>query len=120
VAEAISFHESELGWAEDLRGGVMERTGGRARRKLIGDLDLGLHVTLSEYDPNVVIEPHSHDAAELMYVLEGDFTVDGRRCGPGTVLRFPAHTVYGPLTAGPDGTRFLVVRTGQARTILAE
>ena len=120
MPEAVKFHESELSWAEDLRGGVMERTGGRARRKLIGDPELGLHVTLSEYDPNVVIEPHSHDAPELMYVLDGDFTVDGRRCGAGTVLRFPAHTVYGPLTAGPQGTRFLVIRTGAARTILTE
>ncbi len=120
MAEAVSFHESEVNWAEDLRGGVMERTGGRARRKLIGDPGLGLQVTLSEYDPNVVIEAHSHNAAELMFVLDGEFTVDGRRCGPGTVLRFPAHTVYGPLTAGPQGTRFLVVRTGPARTIIAE
>jgi quercetin dioxygenase-like cupin family protein len=120
MADAVSFHESEIEWLGDLRGGVMERTGGHARRKMIGDPDLGLFVTLSEYDPNVVIEPHSHNAAEMMFVLAGDFTVDGRRCGPGTVLRFPANTVYGPLTAGPEGTRFLVIRTGQARTQIAE
>src|SRR5688500_17987718 len=98
----------------------MERTGRRARRKLIGDPEMGLHVTLSEYDPDVVIEPHSHDAPELMYVREGDFTVEGRRCGPGTVLRFPPNTVYGPVTAGAQGTRFLVIRSGPARTILTE
>lgn len=115
-----TFHESEVPWAGPLVGGVMERTGGRARRKLIGDPDLGLYVTLSEYDPNVVIEAHSHDQPELMYVLEGEFTVDGRRYGPGSVLRFPAHTVYGPLVAGPQGTRFLVVRPGQTRTLIPE
>ena len=120
MAEATRFHVSELEWSGQIQGGVMERTGGRARRKLIGDPDLGLHVTFSEYDPHVVIEAHSHDQPELMYVLDGEFTVDGQRCGPGTVLRFPARTTYGPLTAGPQGTRFLVVRPGQARTLIEE
>jgi quercetin dioxygenase-like cupin family protein len=120
VAGATRFHERDVDWVGDLGEGVMARSGGRSRRKLIGDPAQGLFVNLSEYDPNVTLEAHSHDAPELMYILEGEMTIGGERCLPGTVLRVPAHTVYGPLSAGPEGVRFLVVRSGPARTTVAE
>ena len=120
MAGAIRFHESEVDWVGDLGEGVMARSGGRSRRKVIGDPAEGLFVNLSEYDPDITLEAHSHDQPELMYILEGEMTIGGERCRPGTVLRVPANTVYGPLTAGPEGVRFLVIRSGPARTTVAE
>ncbi len=120
MAEAVTFHESDVDWVGQLGDGVMARSGGRSRRKVIGDPELGLFVNLSEYDPNLTLQPHSHNQPELMYVLAGEMTVGDRRCLPGTVLRIPANTVYGPLTAGPEGVRFLVIRPGASRTTVAE
>jgi quercetin dioxygenase-like cupin family protein len=120
MAGATRFHESEVDWVGDLGEGVMARSGGRSRRKVIGDPAQGLFVNLSEYDANITLEAHSHDQPELMYVLEGEMTVGGQRCLPGTVLRVPANTVYGQLSAGPEGVRFLVIRSGLARTTVAE
>ena len=120
MAEMAVFHESDEPWAAPLSGGVMERSGGRSRRKVLSDDGSGLFVTLGQYDPHVVIEAHSHNQPELMYILEGEVTVGGRHCPAGTVLRVPAGTLYGPLEAGPQGTRFLVMRPGATQTIIPE
>ncbi len=120
MAGATRFHESEVDWVQQSGEGVMGRSGGRSRRKVIGDPELGLHVNLAEYDPDVVLEPHGHSQPELLYILSGEVTIGDQRCPPGTVLRIPANTVYGPLAAGPEGVRFLVIRPGAARTIIPE
>ena len=120
MAEMRTFHESEHPWDENVPGGVMERTGGRARRKILGDPADGLFVTLGEYDPGIVVAPHSHNQPELMYILEGEVKVGGEPCRAGSVLRIPANTAYGPLESGPRGVRFLVIRPGATNTAIVE
>ncbi len=120
MAEMVTFHESEEPWVQLTGGGVMDRTGGRARRKTLSGADAGMFVSLGEYDPNLVVEAHSHSQPEVMYILEGDVVVVGRHRPAGTVLRIPAETVYGPLQAGPRGVRFLTIRPGPTRTFIPE
>ena len=61
MAEIRAFHESEVPYIGPARGGVMERTGGRARRKVLNAPDTGLYVNLGQYDPNIVVDAHSQE-----------------------------------------------------------
>jgi quercetin dioxygenase-like cupin family protein len=115
-----AFHESDQPYGGPASGGVMERTAGRARSKVLSAPDTGLYVTLGQYDPNIVVAAHSHNQPELIYILEGTVTVGGSACPAGTVLQIPAGTAYGPLEAGPDGVRFLVMRPGRPNTTIVE
>jgi quercetin dioxygenase-like cupin family protein len=117
MADYVAFHIDEHPWHEVARGGVMERTGGKARRKILSEAETGLSVNMGEYDPNIVVDAHSHDQPELMYILDGEVTVGGRQCRAGTVLRIPANTVYGPLESGPNG---VVMRPGPTNTSIAQ
>jgi hypothetical protein len=62
----------------------------------------------------LVAPPHSHDRDEVMYVLEGGFSMGKRRCGPGTVVYIEAGTQYG-FRVWDTGVRFLNIRPGRAR-----
>ena len=44
MAEIRAFHESDEPYIGPASGGVMERTGGRARRKVLNAPDTGLYV----------------------------------------------------------------------------
>ena len=56
----------------------------------------------------------SHDHDEVMYILEGGFSMGARRCGPGTVVFIEAETQYG-FEVWDEGVRFLNIRPGLAR-----
>lgn len=60
-------------------------------------------VAYTRYDPGLVIEKHSHLANEVLFVLEGELSVDGRLCRPGTTLVLEKGTPIGPIIAGPEG-----------------
>src|SRR5580692_8371180 len=71
-----------------------------------GDIELGvrnanyalgpvmLHLTMK---PGAVIPAHLHKGmAEALYVVEGDFTNEGKQYQPGTSLHFKAGKAHGP------------------------
>jgi hypothetical protein len=45
----------------------------------------------------------------------GEITVGDQTYGAGTSIFIGRHTVYGPLTAGPEGVTFLNLRTGHTQ-----
>ena len=69
----------------------------------------GPNVQLAEYEPGHEEHPHSHPTSELLYILEGELSLDGERVGPGTMLYVEKDTVYGPLIGGQHGVKFLRV-----------
>jgi len=61
----------------------------------------------------LVAPPHSHDHEEVIYIVEGGFSMGKRKCGPGTVVYIEAGTQYG-FTVWDEGVRFLNIRPGLA------
>jgi quercetin dioxygenase-like cupin family protein len=74
--------------------------------------EAGMMLRIVEYAPDWVVEAHSHAAAEIVYILDGEVSVGGERIGPGDALHIEPNTVYGPLRAGPQGVRFLLMFNG--------
>jgi ChrR-like protein with cupin domain len=83
-----------------------------------GDRRVGVHIRVMEwtpermvahtyYDPGLVLPRHSHGSDSLIYILDGEVTIDGRRCPPGTQIVLPKGASIGPLIAGPDGCTFI-------------
>jgi mannose-6-phosphate isomerase-like protein (cupin superfamily) len=85
-----------------------------AKRRFLAQGDSGFFVQVVEIPPNFNAPAHSHDHAEVFMVLEGSAIVDGERLGAYDMTVVPENGVYG-FTSGPEGLRFLVVRTGKAR-----
>lgn len=70
-------------------------------------------VAHTRYDPDLVIERHSHLANEVIHVLEGEIIVDGRRCPAGTILVLEQGTPFGPVVAGAQGAVLFEVFDGE-------
>lgn len=104
--------EQEVPWADS---NARHITNGRSavRNKIMGDEETGPWVRVVDYAPGYEFEPHSHDQDEVIYVLQGDAEVGGENYGPGTVIYIEKNTPYGPLKAGPEGFRFVLVRPGR-------
>ena len=67
-----------------------------------------LHLTMK---PGAVIPAHLHkNVAEVLYILEGDFTNDGKPYRAGTTLHIKAGNLHGPHTT-ENGCRVLVLWT---------
>jgi hypothetical protein len=64
-------------------------------------------VAFTYYDPGLVLERHAHSSDALIFIIEGDVTVGGRPCPPGTLIVLEKGAAFGPLVAGPDGCKFL-------------
>ena len=84
-----------------------------ARRKFLAQGDSGFFVQIVELPPLFEAPAHSHSHAEAFMVLEGSCTMNGEELGPYDMTVVPESGSYG-FTTGPDGLRFLVVRTGRA------
>jgi len=66
--------------------------------------------------PGSSIPAHRHDGVvEVLYVVEGDFTNDGKEYEPGTSLHIKAGKVHGPHTT-KNGCTVLVLWTDRAST----
>jgi len=61
------------------------------------------------YQPDSEIQLHSHDADEIIYILEGSMKIGNRTVGPGASLFIAGGTFYG-FRAGPDGLHILNFR----------
>ena len=79
--------------------------------RCLGDFERGPWIYIIEREANRVVPAHSHDQDEVVYILEGGLTHREHWCGPGTVLSFPRRMQYG-FTVGPDGVKWLMMRTG--------
>ena len=79
--------------------------------QLVGDLAKGPWVHINWLPGGLVAPVHSHDHDEVMYILEGGFSMGRRKCGPGTVVYIEANTKYG-FEVWEEGVRFLNIRQG--------
>src|SRR3954453_12474481 len=101
-------------WADESHAGespteMMERakaSGYRRKQLLRGEGDV--HLTYIEMGPGFTVDPHSHNAREVIHVLEGGLTPAGSQdeLTAGDSLVIPAGYVYG-FTCGREGVKFL-------------
>jgi quercetin dioxygenase-like cupin family protein len=61
------------------------------------------------YVPDAVVDPHFHDSAEIIYVVEGELHFGDRVLGPGASLYVGEQAVYG-YRAGPRGLKIVNFR----------
>jgi quercetin dioxygenase-like cupin family protein len=87
--------------------------GYRRKQLLAGEGDV--HLTYIEMGPGFTVEPHSHNAREIIHILDGGLTPagGGDELGTGDSLVIPAGHVYG-FTCGGDGVKFLIFRPSAA------
>jgi len=83
-----------------------------------GDRRVGVHLKFLEwtkermvaytyYDPGLILERHAHASDALIFIIEGEVTIGGRSCPPGTLVVLEQGAPFGPLVAGPEGCTFL-------------
>ena len=118
MSERTIYHFEEQEWhvpiAEGNDGEDAAEAGRKgAKRRFLAQGDSGFFVQVVEIPPNFDGPAHSHSHAEVFMVLEGSVTVDGETLHPYDMTVVPENGVYG-FRSGPDGVRFLVVRTGKA------
>jgi hypothetical protein len=77
-------------------------------------------VLYAKYDPNLIIERHSHMSDHIVFVIEGEIDVGGRRCPAGTNIMLEKGAVFGPIIAGPQGALMLEVMMGDPRAVPAD
>ena len=92
---------------------ITDPKGNASFSKFIGDDEVGPWIYVNRLSPNFLIPEHSHTENEIMVVLEGQMSFDGRRCPPGTVIYVEQDTSYS-LLAGQQGVLFLNIREGSA------
>ena len=73
-----------------------------------------LHIDMK---PGAVIPAHLHKGmAEALYVVEGDFTNEGKQYQAGTSLHFKAGKAHGPQTT-KNGCRLLVLWSARRKSL---
>lgn len=82
-----------------------EPKGIQYRRVLAGGEGLP-QVHLSRYDPHWTEARHRHAEDEVLILLEGEIEVEGTAHRAPAVVFVGRGTLYGPLTAGPEGVVF--------------
>jgi hypothetical protein len=98
---AVSAEQEEL---DDLDAATEQM-----RTQLLSDPPSNLWALRVRYAPNQVLEPHSHAARSVCFILSGSLTVGRETLAEGDLYSAAAHQVYGPLTVGPDGADVLNV-----------
>lgn len=123
-APATFLHFDAMDWADERAGGApaelvaeAERLG--ARRKKLATGQAGFFMNHSVMPPGYTVPAHTHDHDELIVVLEGGCTVldGGPSMGPNDAVVIRGGHRYG-FTCGPEGMRFLTIRTGESSTSL--
>jgi hypothetical protein len=67
---------------------------------------------LVRYEPGSHHPLHRHDFAQIWYVLEGEFRIDGRTYGPGTMIFHPDPHYEDELGTATGGTILFVQYQG--------
>ena len=102
--------------------------GQEVRAQLHGQRRAGVHcwflewspsrtVIYTEYDPGLVLEVHGHRSDHVIYIIDGLLHVGATECRPGTMVLLEHGAVFGPLVAGPEGTKLLEFYTGDPRPV---
>ena len=112
MGRAIIMHIDDAPWIRGGAPGSGEYPEGGGQ--LVGDLEKGPWVHVNWLPGGLVAPVHRHDHDEVMFVIEGGFSMGRRRCGPGTVVYIEAGTDYG-FEVWDEGVRFLNIRQGLAR-----
>jgi mannose-6-phosphate isomerase-like protein (cupin superfamily) len=84
-----------------------------AGRKLLAQGDQGFYVQVVQIPPDFEAPAHAHDHPEVFMVLDGSCVFDGEAMRRYDMTVIGEGEPYG-FTSGPEGVRFLVVRTGAA------
>jgi hypothetical protein len=77
-------------------------------------------VLYAKYDPNIVVERHSHMSDHVVFVIEGEIDVGGRHCPAGTNIMLEKGAVFGPIIGGPKGALMLEIMMGDPRAVPAD
>ncbi len=112
MGRAIIMHIDEAPWIRGGAPGSGDYPDGGGQ--LVGDLERGPWVHVNWLPGGLVAPRHSHDHDEVIFILEGGFSMGQRRCGPGTVVFLEANTRYG-FEVWEEGVRFLNIRPGLAK-----
>lgn len=75
-------------------------------RRIIAGGDGLPQVHLSRYDPHWTEARHRHAEDEVLILLEGEIELEGAVHRAPAVVFVGRGTLYGPLTAGPEGVAF--------------
>jgi quercetin dioxygenase-like cupin family protein len=111
----------EVAWEENKHGLINGKQQWQIRNKFYFDpKKTPALLRLVEYAPGYTEKAHSHTAAEVIYVVDGELRVPGATFKSGDALLIDADTVYGPLEAGPQGLKFLLVRFAPAEMVMAQ
>jgi quercetin dioxygenase-like cupin family protein len=100
-----------VSWEENRTGGGTQGWGVRTK-PYFEPAEVGMMLRVVEYAPEHIVEPHSHAATEIIYILDGEVSIGENRFGSGDAIHIEPNTVYGPLRAGPAGVRFLLMFGG--------
>lgn len=97
-------------FAADVEWGEGTSPGIRYARFLMdeGDADSPL-IILTNFDAGETVEPHTHAANYMEYVIEGEQTVGKTLFRKGDIRIVKGGTGYGPITIGPEGCTVLIV-----------
>jgi quercetin dioxygenase-like cupin family protein len=120
------FHVDQLPWPEETPSGrvpaelVEEAKRRGAKRKFLARGEGGFYSQYSEFPAGYTVPHHSHDHDEMIVVLEGSCTMldEGPTLEARDSMVLHGGYEYG-FTAGPEGMRFLTIRTGVSGTRLA-
>jgi quercetin dioxygenase-like cupin family protein len=100
-------------------GPIQYDSGVTSTRFVIGDPDdeTAPLVMRGVFPPGHVVAPHSHPCDYTEIILEGTQQVGRTWLKAGDIRIVKAGTVYGPLTAGPEGATVMVIfRSGNWKT----
>jgi hypothetical protein len=115
----------EIGWNDMMDAPVAGRPsvpveGGRYCHFYMDDEDESSPmISISEFPPGCLRPPHGHETDYVEIILEGSEQVSGKWLYPGDIRIVSAGMGYGPLLAGPEGSKVLVIfRNGNKRTAI--
>lgn len=71
-------------------------------------------IVLVRYEPGYELPQHSRSEDRVIYVVQGEMLVKGRRCPPGTVMFVKKGSLCGPFKAQARGVQYVAIRPTEA------